>query len=88
MVPRGGQLLLDIDVSQQEALGAVAQTLGNRAVVCYAAPAFHRIMELNAHTVRGTIVAQSTFPLAERLTGHDSFYYCTPGGSGVANPEP
>jgi hypothetical protein len=41
----------DIDPAQQEALGTVAETVGNRAVVCYAAPAFHRWTELNAHTV-------------------------------------
>jgi hypothetical protein len=60
----------------------------NRALVCYAAPAFHRVAELNANTVRGTIIEQSTFPLATRLNGHSKFYYNAPGGSGVANPEP
>ena len=78
----------NIDESQQQAISAVANQLGNRAIVCYAAPAFHRIAELNAHTVRGTVVAQSTFPLAARLNGHASFYYCAPGGSGIANPDP
>ncbi len=66
----------------------MAEKLGNRAVVCYAAPAFHRVAELNAHTIRGTIIAHSTFPLVQRLAGHDSFYSCGPGDSGVANPEP
>jgi hypothetical protein len=78
----------DIDQAQQDAVGKVAERLGKRAVVCYAAPAFHRVADLNAHTVRGTIIAHSTFPLVHRLAGHDSFYYSTPGGSGIANPEP
>jgi hypothetical protein len=78
----------DIDQAQQEAVGKVAERLGKRAVVCYAAPTFHRVADLNAHTVRGTIIAHSTFPLVHRLAGHGSFYYCSPGGSGVANPDP
>lgn len=78
----------DIDQPQQEVLGKVADKLGNRAVVCYAAPAFHLVRELNAHTSRGSIIAHSTFPLIHRLDGHGSFYYCSPGGSGVANPDP
>lgn len=78
----------DIDSSQQEAIGNVAEKLGGRAVVCYAAPVFHEVRLLNAHTSRRTIIQNSTFPLAERLNGHASFYYCQPGGSGVANPDP
>jgi hypothetical protein len=87
-MPCRGCWRFNIDAAQQEAVGKVATRLGSRAVVCYAAPAFHRISELNAHTVRGTIIANSTFPLVQRLAGHGSFYYCAPGGSGIANPDP
>src|SRR4051812_10052329 len=72
----------DINSDQQAALGTLGTSLGNRAVVCYAAPAFHRLIQLYAHTSRGSIVAASTFPLAERLTGHTAFYYWEPGGNG------
>jgi hypothetical protein len=78
----------DLESHQQEALGRVASKSGNRAIVCYAAPAFHRFTQLNAHTIRGTVVSASTFPLVEKLVGHRAFYYCGPGGSGVANPSP
>jgi len=77
-----------IDESQQEALGRVARKLARRAFVCYAAPAFHKMSELTAHTSRGSILKNSTFPQAARLDGHEAFYYCSPGGSGVANPNP
>jgi hypothetical protein len=78
----------EIDTSQQEALSKVAARVGNRAVIAYAAPAFHRLSELYAHTTNGTIVANSTFPLASNLPGHSRWYYSSPGGSGVANADP
>lgn len=78
----------DLDPTQQDTLGKVAERLGNRALVVYAAPAFHRMTQLNAHTIDGTVPDHSTFPLALRLRGHKRWYYTAPGGSGVANPDP
>jgi hypothetical protein len=78
----------DIDPFQQEALENLANKLKDRAVVCYAAPAFHRISQLNAHSVKGTVVQNSTFPLARRLVNHKAWYYKGPGGSGVTNIDP
>jgi hypothetical protein len=78
----------DITPHQQEALEKVAAKISRRAVVCYAAPAFHRFSELYAHTAARTINQNSTFPTVEKLTGHSAWYYDRPGGSGVANADP
>ena len=78
----------DIEAHQQEALEKVAAKLNRRAVVCYAAPAFHRCTELYGHTAAGTINQNSTFPAISKLKGHSAWYYDRPGGSGVANPDP
>ena len=78
----------EIETAQQEALAKVAARVGNRAIIAYAAPAFHRLAELYGHTINRTIVANSTFPLANKLPGHSRWYYSSPGGSGVANADP
>jgi hypothetical protein len=78
----------DITAHQQEALEKVAAKISRRAVVCYAAPAFHRFSELYAHTAARTINQNSTFPTVEKLSGHSAWYYDRPGGSGVANADP
>ena len=76
----------DLEAVQQEALERVAAKLGDRAIVTYAAPAFHRISQLNVHTVQGAILANSTFPRVDGLHGHGAWFYTAPGGAGYANP--
>jgi len=78
----------DIDGEQQAALGKVAAKLKGRALVVYAAPAFHQHSALWLHTCRGTIVPNSTFPSVVVLGGHEAWYYTEPGARGVANPDP
>jgi hypothetical protein len=78
----------DIEVHQQQALEQVAAKINRRAVVCYAAPAFHRCTELYGHTAAGTVNQNSTFPTVAKLKGHGAWYYDRPGGRGVANPDP
>jgi len=78
----------DVEPHQQQALECVATRVGDRAIVAYAAPVFHRALELYAHTSRGTVAAHSTFPRAEMLRGHLAWYYRLPGARGVANPNP
>ena len=73
---------------QQSALQTVAGRLGARALIVYAAPAFHEHKQLYLHTRLGTIVEHSTFPSAVNLRGHDAWYYDQPGAIGVANSEP
>lgn len=77
----------DLNPNQHDAIGKVSAKLGDRAAVVYAAPAFHRLTTLYAHTARGSIVAHTTFPRAAALNGHGAWYYTGPGGSGFANPE-
>ena len=77
-----------IDKQQHAALGAVAAKLRARALVVYACAAFHEHSQLFAHTCRGTIAANSTFPSVLSLSGHDAWYYNKPGATGVANPDP
>jgi hypothetical protein len=77
----------DTDPNQQEALEKVAAQVKRRALLCYAAPAFHRLTQLYGHTSAGTVVEHSTFPPIARLKDHSAWYFDSPGGSGVANPE-
>ncbi|HWC61909.1 MAG TPA: hypothetical protein VHC44_19635 [Verrucomicrobiae bacterium] len=85
---KGSCWRFDIEDHQQEALERLAEKLGSRAVVCYAAPAFHRVSQLNAHTSRGSILPNSSFPSVSKLVGHKAFYYQVAGGNGVANADP
>jgi hypothetical protein len=77
-----------IDDEQQKVLQQLAAKLRKRALVVYASAAFHKYDDLYRHTRRGTIAANSTFPSAEKLRGHEAWYYSTPGAIGVANPDP
>jgi|ERR1017187_343512 hypothetical protein len=78
----------DVVPRQQRALERVAQHLGDRALMVYAAPAFHRYSQLNSHAFHGSVLTNSTFPLIERLHGHRRWYFTGSGGDGVANPDP
>lgn len=73
---------------QQKLLQVLAEKTRGRAHVAYAAPAFHTNSALFTCTKRRTIVQNSTFPSVSVLTGHEAWYYRTPGAQGVANPNP
>lgn len=77
-----------IDQQQQAVLAALFKSTSGSALVCYAAPAFHRVTELWAHSRTGTIVEASTFPPVDKLNGHSIWYYEGPGAAGFANPTP
>lgn len=77
----------NVTAHQQVALERVKSKLNNRALIFYAAPAFHKQSVLYAHTINKTIVENSTFPDVSTLTGHSAWYYQIPGATGVANPE-
>jgi hypothetical protein len=79
---------IELNPEQQETLEVVADRLGSRALVVYAAPTFHEHKDLFRHTTLGTIPNHSTFPSAIGLRGHTHWYYSSPGASGVANPDP
>jgi hypothetical protein len=63
------------------------KTLNGKAIVCYAAPAFHTQAALYEHTKNQSVVPSSSFPPASALTGHGAWYYDNGGLWGVANPD-
>lgn len=77
-----------ISEDQQHLLEVLAATIGGKAHVAYAAAVFHTNSELFSHTKRRTIVQNSTFPSVDALSGHEAWYYRTPGAQGAANPNP
>ena len=79
---------ISLDAGQQATLEALSQAASGRALVCYATAAFDRLSQLYAHSSHGTIVANSSFPQASWLSGHDAWNYDQPGAVGVANATP
>jgi len=77
-----------IDEDQQRLLETLASTTQGKAHVSYASAAFHTNEALFSHTKARTIVQNSTFPSVDKLSGHEAWYYETPGAQGVANPNP
>ncbi|MDZ4063661.1 MAG: hypothetical protein U1E22_03240 [Coriobacteriia bacterium] len=78
----------DVTPHQQRALEVVAQQLADRALVVYAAPAFHLHQDLFKHTRFGTIAEHSCFPSVMSLQGHSAWYYNCPGAVGIASSVP
>jgi hypothetical protein len=72
---------------QQIALERLRANLRQRALVCYACPAFHTEAVLHKWTVEPKIVEKSTFPDVADLAGHDAWNFSEPGTFGVANAE-
>lgn len=69
---------------QQTVLFDVARSLGSRAVVAYASPAFHTHSDLYSHIENHDIIQHSSFVRAIRLNGHSTWAYDHPGTKGVA----
>jgi hypothetical protein len=86
--PRAPYWKFELTPHQQKVLEALSQSTAGSALVCYACAAFHRITQLWGHSRAGSIVESSTFPTAERLSGHQVWYYEMGGCMGHANPEP
>jgi len=78
----------EINPHQQLALGLVAAKLKRRALVVYAAPAFHEHRVLHRHVIAGTLMQNSTFPSASSLSNHTAWNYAEPGAKGIANADP
>lgn len=77
----------EITPHQQVALERMVANLNNKALVCYAAPAFHTQAALYEHTKNQSIVQSSSFPPVSNLALHRAWYYDSGGLSGVANPD-
>lgn len=78
----------EVTPHQQLALERLASKLGDRAIVCYACPAFHKEAILHKWTVTPRMVEESTFPDVRLLKGHAAWNYSAPGAAGVANADP
>lgn len=78
----------ELDSIQQRLLERVAQKIGHRAVVVYAAAAFDTFDALYRFADEGTLVDNSTFIRATRVSGHSKWNYDSPGARGVATSEP
>lgn len=83
---KAGCWKFEVTDHQQVALEKLENKLEGDALVCYAAPAFHKQKDLYKHTTSKTIVEHSTFPSISELRGHSAWYYDSPGASGCANP--
>jgi hypothetical protein len=77
----------EISPHQQQVLERLGSSLGDTAIVCYAAPAFHTQWELYNHTTNASMVQNSSFPLVSELAGCTAWYYEKGGASGLASPE-
>lgn len=74
-------------VHQQEALEKLHRVIHNRALVCYASPAFHLQSDLFNHITHRTLVDNSTFVQVHYLTNHKKWVYNQAGSSGIACSE-
>lgn len=77
----------EVTPHQQVALEKMSHALSSKAVVCYAAPAFHTQAALYEHTKHQSIVSATTFPSCATLIGHGAWYYDHGGVGGVPNPD-
>lgn len=77
----------NVESHQQEALHRFSTQIGGQGIVCYAAPAFDKQLELYQNIENRTMVQNSTFPAAGKLNGHGRWYYDRAGRFGVANPD-
>lgn len=73
---------------QQAALDACAAALGQNGLVAYSCPAFHRRVDLWAHTQNRTLIANTHFAPAPNLSGHSRYTYINATSPGVAHSEP
>lgn len=79
----------NIYAPQQNRLLLLSGMAGDKALVCYAAPAFHKALKLYSATLQKRIIKKSTFPLATDFgTTHKAWNYSKFGATGVANIEP
>jgi len=72
---------------QQSILEGIARTLGNKALVIYASPAFDTFDELYQYTQNRSIVEKTNYVKVTRMIGHLQWNYNFPGTNGVALSE-
>lgn len=74
----------EITDHQQHALDKLHQKLSNRALVCYASPAFHTLAELYDNIRMNSLVENTSFVQVHRMTGHKRWVYDQAGAVGLA----
>lgn len=79
---------VEVSVDQHAVLRRLEPQLMGEAVIRYAAPAFHTIVELEAARLRDEAVARSSYVSPSQVDLHTYWYYDGPGTGGWANPEP
>lgn len=72
---------------QHQVLRRIEQRVGSAAVVRYAAPAFWRYAELEAHQLEGRVLEESGFVSPVALGSHRVWTYDRPGALGYPNPD-
>jgi len=72
---------------QLETLVRIAQRVGKRAIVVYAAPSFYTIRDLIIYAEQQQLVANSNFRRALDLKGHWVYTFIAPGSAGKAFSE-
>lgn len=85
---KGPYFRYDIVNHQQAALEACATSLGSNGLVAYAAPAFISCAELFAHMAARTLVSETNFVEAAKLSSHSRYTYASAGTRGIAFSEP
>lgn len=79
---------LALDAPQNNRLSNVEQSLGTDALVRYAAPCFHTLMDSDTYCFAGQTAARSHFVSPSRLAGHQHYTYLLPNQRGRAFSEP
>ncbi|MEN9284538.1 MAG: hypothetical protein RLZZ179_2031 [Verrucomicrobiota bacterium] len=85
---KGSYWRFGIRAHQQVLLEQLERRLRNRALVVYAAPAFHELNSLYNHTANQTIVENSSFVRPSRMADHHHWNYERAGSVGVATSKP
>lgn len=78
----------DLTRHQQLALEACATSLGVHGLVAYGSPVFYQRDELFRHIEHGTLVNNTHFVEAVRLSGHARYTYVAPRKNGKAHSDP
>ncbi|WP_115512342.1 MULTISPECIES: hypothetical protein [Xanthomonas] len=78
----------NIKAAQQQRLLILSVLAGPKALVCYAAPAFHKALNLYSATLQNRIIEKSTFPTVTKLGPTHKAWNYSKSGAGVANVEP
>ena len=78
----------DIDIHQQQILSQIERQVNDKAIVVYAAPAFHTFNDLFKYFGEGRLVENSNYVKSSTLENHQRWTYVNSGTEGWAFSEP